>query len=451
MIASMVVIMVAVRVYEKEDVGAYFLVLMVANMAHTVCRMGLGNTAIRYLASEKGSAYVDTARFLVTANTVLACVAVLLLLVLQPLMLWIWPSEAFQALWFYCLPIAWLRMLFLMGQSMLAAERRFVALTMCTGGSEILRLALTIALIALGEPVESLFIGTVVAYFIFDLGMAYLLRRYLRPRLSHQRWAEMLRFGGMLQGSSVINLIANRFVEGLLASYLGTAALATYSTAMQVPRQMVRAFDSQRPVLLGLVSSLKVSEEEARLHLFRFTGGLLTITAAVLIAGAKPLVVLFYTEKYLESVPIMQILVFWITVNLLNEMMGILLMGLGRARSLFQLSILRLVVMTGFGYWLISTYQGVGGAIALLLTSLVVAFFSSLLMTTENRALHRRYVGAYLKVMVLLAASTAVVLLLGPPLPGAALGIVIIVGLTFLLRLLTVSDLNLLVRRLRAA
>jgi O-antigen/teichoic acid export membrane protein len=413
--------------------------------------MGLGHTAIRYLASEVGPAFVDTARFLLTASLLLSVSAAVLLLLLQPLMVAIWPAEAFQALWPYSLPLASLQVFLAMGQSILVAERRFSAMALSVGSAEIIRLGLTAALILAGGPIDGLFIGAIAAFLVSDLAVAVLLRRYLKPRLHHPRQREMLQFGGLLQAASVVTMIGRRVIEGFLAAHLGPAALAVYAAAMQIPRQIDRAFNSQRPVILGLVSSVSGNDRDISLRLFRFMGGLTAVAAAIMIAGAEPMIILFYTASYLDSVPIFQILASWTSVHILNEIMIVLLMGKRKSRSLFWISIVNFLLMVAFGYLLISNFLGFGGALALFLPDSACLVLFMFIFSDRKLSVFWNYLAVCGKVYAVLAAAGCFFLFFAPSFWISVLAAALAVTVAFASRLLTLSDVNLLAGHLRSA
>jgi len=371
MVLSAVTIMVAVRVVGKSEMGAYFLVMLVSTFVVVMGNWGLINTAIRFLSSANDPDRDNLSRYLITIRLIMALIVCSVLAGVLPLLFKLWPSNSFSAIGWYCLPVVFLIMLYQMGLAILSGYHKFGTMSVLVAVTETCRMTASIVLLYFGYGVTGLLLGLILS----RIAAIVLLWRTLPLRIKlvwyHDRTKEILKFGGWLQGSCIMSVVTSRTADAILTTYLGTVALAIYSTALQIPIMTNKLFEAVRPVILGYVSSLEAQAANASVAAVRLLTAFLSFVLAFLIVMAKAAVMLLYSSKYIESVPILQILCFWCVFGLVNHFLSLTLIGMGRVKIIFLLLIPQFLVMVICSVVLIPKYQGVGAAISLASASLL--------------------------------------------------------------------------------
>ena len=185
----------------------------------------------------------------------------------------------------------------------------------------------------------------------------------------HPRKADLLKFGSWLYGGSLMSLLIVRCSDVILATYMGTVALAVYSAAMQVPTILQRVFEAMRPALLGYVAAYRDCEASQQTETIRIVTAVLAVAATLLMAISSPLMTMLYSEEYQEGIPIMRALSVWIAFALVNYFYSIVLIGTGRPKSAFVLTVPQLIVILVSTPLLIPHYEGLGAAMALIATA----------------------------------------------------------------------------------
>ena len=108
MVAALVTIALAVRLTSKEEIGAYFLIMVVAQFGAILGDVGLKNTAIKTLSVSLPADAAHTARFLVTATLISSLATALVVTIALPLVTQLWPYPEFREhAWLEVAPVVW--------------------------------------------------------------------------------------------------------------------------------------------------------------------------------------------------------------------------------------------------------------------------------------------------------------------------------------------------------
>ena len=141
----------------------------------------------------------------------------------------------------------------------------------------------------------------------------------------------------MAEPGEMLSVVMVKASDFILATYMGPAALAVYSAAMQLPSALQRVFESIRPVLLGYASSGQEHDPTRLAESIRIGAGVLALAATILIGLTQPLMTLLFSHDYEGGTLIMQGLCVWTATSIVNYYFSITLIGIGHPRKAFLL------------------------------------------------------------------------------------------------------------------
>ncbi|WP_342349253.1 oligosaccharide flippase family protein [uncultured Nitrospira sp.] len=371
MVAALMTVVIAVRLTSKEELGVYFLIMMVSQFAAIAGDLGLKNTATKVLSSSDPLGVVETARFFVTIAFISSLITALVVLVALPFLETLWPYPEFRKYAWLSVPLSFLAINFQMANSLLVGAGKFRALSALGVGSELMRAVLSVSALLYGFGVAGLLWGMILSR-LFGIGLAWrLLPEQVGLSLRHPEARRMIKFGGWMYGCSLLSVVMVKASDTILVTYLGTAALAIYSTSMQLPSAMLRLFESIRPVLLGYASSREDTGTDLLVESIRIGAGLLAVVATLLIGIADPLMTLLFSQSYSGGANVMQALCVWTALSIVNYYFSINLVGTGHPQKAFVLIIPQVIICIVAALLLVPTFQALGAAIALIVTSLL--------------------------------------------------------------------------------
>lgn len=444
--ASLGTIMVAARLLSQDDLGSFFLVMLVVQFTAVLGDVGLKNTAIRILSSFPSTSveFIQTSRYILTITMITSLIACLAVTLAMPLLTKVWPYESFQKHTTFIAPIVLLTTGNQLIMSLLVGGKHFRTLSILSVGIELFRAGLSITGLLAGFGVAALFWGMIVSRLI-GIGAIWLwMPSLFAVTIRHPQSAELLKFGGWLYGCSLVSIIMVRASDAILTTYMGTAALAVYSAAMQVPSVLQRVFESIRPTLLGYISAQKTGSENPQIAAVRIATALLAVAAAFLIALSRPLMTMLYSEKYESGVTIMQALNVWAAFTIINYLFSIILIGNGQSRRAFFLTLPQLamiIISTGF---LVPLYEGFGAAIALIATAFLGNIIGARLVAGDDKSTCHTLIMVFLRA----AAPLLLLLLVVVSTTPSFLTLVILSSLTIVLliafKVVTQKDINML-------
>lgn len=372
MVASLVTIMFAVRMLTKEDMGAYFLVLLIAQMAILAGDFGLRNTVVKILSQLGQNDDGSTINFFFSISIIASFFAVILLTLVTPLIEDFWPYESFLAVSFYTIPIALFTINYLFLNSLLAGISKFRPMSAINAGIEILRMILSIIFIFSGFGIAGMLVGMIISRILGIMIIWYVLP--VKPRIvfnGYLKHIDIFRFSGWIYGASILSFVSTRMSDLILVKLLGPSALAILATSRQVPSLVRRLFESIRSVLLAFTSSRKYSGEQLIIQEFRFVAGVLTVLSMCLILLANPIIIILFSSEYKESIDIMRAFSTWVGLSLVNYYIVIYLTGRGFGKKLFALTIPQAILAPALSILLIPEFGIMGVVSSLIVTSII--------------------------------------------------------------------------------
>jgi O-antigen/teichoic acid export membrane protein len=223
---------------------------------------------------------------------------------------------------------------------------------------------------------------------------------------------------------------------------LGPAALAVYSAAMQIPTIKQRVFEATRPTLLGYVAAHHGSYEHQQVEAVRMLTAVLAVAATMFIALADPLMTFLYSRQYESGIMIMQALSVWMMFAILNYFYSVILIGKGQPRRAFFMTVPQLLIMLISSQILVPQYEGLGGAMALLITAFLGNLIAAKIIAGDDTMMW----SALLMNMIRAAGPVVLFLAIVLQVKLSALSLVALSGGTLaglsLLRVVTVADIN---------
>lgn len=173
------------------------------------------------------------------------------------------------------------------------------------------------------------------------------------------------------------------FVKALLQNdYL----VGLYNATITVGRIPYYLFYALTIILLPAIAKAKTDSSPAQVEsLVRKTLLLIYVLlmpmVTFLYAYSNQVMTFFYGKKYLESIPSFEVFVFGAGFLTIFYVLAFALNGAGRVKVPMTLSMIGVVILSGLNLLLIPQYQLVGAALAVSLTSLVLA--ATVLMYTK--------------------------------------------------------------------
>lgn len=431
--SSLVVVGVGSRMLSKEEMGGFFMAMVVALFAGSIADLGLRNGVIRVL-SVSGSMYERSAMpYLVTWGAISSIATCVILAAAASTVAHFSPSSMYVSALSWGGLAAFAMSNWQMAVSVLVGQQRYRELSLLSLAVEALRIVMSLVLILLlggaGALIMGIVLSRLIGYWLFcarSQGQVFCC-------FSTRNSKELLRFSAWSYGSAVVSVFTGRLPDFVLNSQFGPAVLATYSTAMQIPLLMNRGYESIRPVVMGYVASRDESANSVVMRGSRTIAGSLAIAALAIMLTADKVVPLIFSVRYVDSVPIAVILSIWVVVGLTNYFVSTALLGAGKSQIVFLFSAIQLPLMALLCATIVPLYGAFGAAESLVLTAIIGNLLYAYTFA-ENApevaaALFRLLPGVHVPLLSFAYAMIAIQLSLPERIAAAAFSIAVMVAL----------------------
>ena len=379
-LSGMVLSIFSSRMLSQEELGAFFLNLMLSQLAIVAGTIGLRVTVVKFLGPQSAEEKMLTSNIMLTMFFLLMIAVCLVLSVIIPFLTKLWPGECFESIVWYVIPWVALEMFYTAGVGILVGYQLFKLLSIVTGLCGLLRTALSIVFLFLGAKAHGMMWGGILAFIVLNIFMVIKFPFHIKPYFIRQRALDMLRFGLWIYGADLSGVATFKADTAILATYINVAQVAVYNNASRLPNLLMTLFDSMRPVVLSYVSSDTSDMDNALIMSTRVLSGFLSIASAAIMVLAQPLVVLLFSEKYLESVPILRIMGVYVVLNILNYYLSIYLIGDNKVQQIFYKGLLAFVFVITGHLILIPSYGGIGAAISITFVAFFLVMTSSIML-----------------------------------------------------------------------
>ncbi len=200
----------------------------------------------------------------------------------------------------------------------------------------------------------------------------------------------LLAYGLNIVSVDALGITLNNADYLLVGRFLGAAALGVYTVAFRFPDLLVMQFcDVISKVIFPVYARMR-EDPQALQRGFLITTRYVSLVTVPMGLGmalvARPLVLAFFTEKWVEAIPVMQAISIYSVMLSLAYNAGDVYKAQGRPIVLTQISILRAIILIPALLWAI---QGPGTITAVGWTHAAVAFFSGIFeLFIASRMLH---------------------------------------------------------------
>ena len=176
--------------------------------------------------------------------------------------------------------------------------------------------------------------------------------KYVRPLLTY----------GV--GTVVVDLLGAITMNAdylFIGHFLGAAALGVYTLAFRVPELLIKQFCGViGRVVFPVYASIRAGGAELTegfLHTIRYVTMVTFPVALGLILVSEPLVLVLFSSKWREAIPVMQGISLYTLIRSLTFNVGDVYKAEGKVRVLARLSFIQVALLIPSLYWAITTYK----------------------------------------------------------------------------------------------
>ncbi len=168
---------------------------------------------------------------------------------------------------------------------------------------------------------------------------------------------QMLKFGFPLYINNFFNYVYSKADSMIIGGFLGPSQIAIYEVAQKIPESLNMLYESFMRVYFPTVSKFYAQGNREQVsHYLNHTNRLLTFLGLLVTLGVvilqKEIIVLLFSYRYIESAPILAMLMFGLVLIILDNNLGNTLVAIGDSSKPpiinFFRSILTLVSYTIF-------------------------------------------------------------------------------------------------------
>lgn len=263
--------------------------------------------------------------------------------------------------------------------------------------AETLNRAVLLALVAgvayFGRGLQSVIIATVVANLVWLVATVLLARPFvdIRPRFDVDVWKEAVRRSWPIALSIAFNLIYLKGDILFLSLYRGSEDVAVYGVAYKV----LDVLTALPVMFMGLMLPTLVADwsegrrEAFREHMARAFDIFAIVTIPIAIgaqAVGTGLIELIAGEKYAASGPLLQLLILALVAVFFSSLYGHAVVAVNRQRGMIWGYAAAAVVATAGYLWLIPTYGAWGAASVTLVSEILIAVITYLVVARASGA-----------------------------------------------------------------
>lgn len=391
-VLGLVSVMIATRYLSTDAYGAYVLVLLFSNFLVQFMSFGLGLVIPKYLAGgeeyddEYETSLINTA-FYFRVAVVFSTVAVIV--IFQPMLAGFVKSPLIADI-FKATPIMFAIISFTnLFQSVLRGQLKFKSVGVVEFFSELTKLGFLFLFVVV---YEFGFWGLVGAKILGQIVWAISVYRAVNFKhkweFNFQLLKEMLKFGLPLQVQYFFDFIYTRLDTIIIGSLLGTRGVALYDIARKIPDSLLQLYTVFISVYFPISANVYAKEKEEKTSAI-LNNSIRLLTFLALFAGlfvfvfGKDLIVLLFSEEYLPVYWVLVLLMIGVTIDMIEEIMGYLLVAIGEPDKPLYINIIR-AIFSVIGNLIILPILGFMGA------ALVYIFGNLVAIPVDNYFLQRK-------------------------------------------------------------
>ncbi|MBV7337966.1 lipopolysaccharide biosynthesis protein [Chloroflexi bacterium TSY] len=161
----------------------------------------------------------------------------------------------------------------------------------------------------------------------------------------------------------------------VIGRYFGAAALGVYFLAFRIPELLIKQLCAiLANVLFPVYTRMRNDSERLQQGILTATGSIATLTIPMgsgLALIAKPLTIVFFSEKWIDAAPIMSAISFYVLIRSIDFNVSAVLKSWGRPDILVKLNLLNIVILAPALWWSATSF---GTLMAVAWTHVLIAF-----------------------------------------------------------------------------
>ena len=273
--------------------------------------------------------------------------------------------------------------------------------------------AVTVSLAFVWHDYWALVAGT-IATRVTSLVLSYGLHPF-RPRLSLGAASELFHFSKWMLLNNLLIILNNRGTDFVIGRVSGARSLGLYSISYELANLPTTelVFPISRAVFPGY-ARLAADPDQLRRAFLQVIGlvALLTIPAGVGIGLiAEPLVQILLGAKWMDAVPLVQVLAIFGVVRSLHGPNGSIYLALGKPRVVAALQCVQLLIAITLMIFLVPTFGPMGAAWAILAGACVAMIINYIMLLRDLRLALSHLIAVIWRPFV--AASVMAAILIG--------------------------------------
>jgi teichuronic acid exporter len=355
---------VLARLLTPEVFGLYAILLFVITLGVRFSELGLGAALIQRrdldLATGLSAAF--------TATFALALVLGAAIIAAAPLVAR-WPGVSSEV----TAPVRWLALLVVLSSlrmpAMVLLERRlaYLPLTIAETADTVTFYVVALTAALAGAGLWSFVLGALAAR-AANLAVLWTATRWrLTLRWNRRELTPVLKFGILFQGSVLIGVAGDAVVPTFVTAWSGVAAVGLLNWAATLAFLPLQVVSIAGRVLFPALSSLQAEPErfaEATERALNRVTTVLYPAAALLLAGADPIVRLIFGEAWVPAVPVVRCFCLSAIIGGTSTIFVHALYGLGRPDLVFRMNLASAAVLWVLTVSLVPWLGFVGFAVA---------------------------------------------------------------------------------------
>lgn len=246
-------------------------------------------------------------------------------------------------------------------ESFLVGKKRFKNIFIYKSIFSVINLAVVVLVIYLKRDNLTLIIlSYVVAHSVFNIIYFLITRKLIKNSREAPEWRKE---GYKLTARSIISLLYNNVDKIIIGILLGPVELAIYSIAVVIYRKLLFFIKEILNVITPKLFE-KTKDDNYRLdrRTMLFAGLLISLLVAVIIIIIPKMYILFFSEKYADSIRYAQIYMLIIPISFINNIIQIFLIGKNRINSIIRNQVIS-ICLNLILYFVLIPIWGIYGAI----------------------------------------------------------------------------------------
>lgn len=237
-------------------------------------------------------------------------------------------------------------------------------------------------LLITGKSVEWFAISNSIDYFLISVFLLIIYNKMGTQKLSFsfEMGKKMLSRSKYYIVSALMVTIFAQTDRIMLKAMLGEAQTGYYNAAVTcasiIGFVFVAIIDSMRPAILEAKRDGSDDYKQNLIRLYSVVTYLALLQCLIMTFFAKPIIAILFGQQYFESIPALQVVVWYTTFSYYGSIRNIWILAEGKQKYLWIINLSGALTNVLMNFWLIPIWGPVGAATA----SLVTQFFANVIM-----------------------------------------------------------------------